>query len=213
VQTSLARVRELAADDDVAYIELGESLRPPRPAIASTAPDAPKARSFAEVRRHHYGENVLIGLIDVEGFDLAHPDFMRKGKTRFVRIWDQGGKGRPHPAARQFAYGSELTQKHLGDAIKGAKTLGFPATDIEPQSQQVEGSHGTHVAGIAAGNHGVCREAMIAGVVISLPERDRDRRSTFYDSTRLADHPDTNRGCVPRRSELDALLRRVTRLS
>ena len=31
-------------------------------------------------------------------------------------------------------------------------------------------SHGTHVASIAAGNRGVCRNAAIAGVLIDLPD-------------------------------------------
>jgi subtilisin family serine protease len=54
----------------------------------------------------------------------------------------------------------------------------------------VEGSHGTHVASIAAGNRGVCRNAQIAGVLISLPKEDEDRRLSFYDSSRLADAVD-----------------------
>jgi subtilisin family serine protease len=49
-----------------------------------------------------------------------------------------------------------------------------------------ESSHGTHVASIAAGNHGVCPNAMIAGVLIALTEDDSDRRKSFYDSTRIA---------------------------
>ena len=53
-----------------------------------------------------------------------------------------------------------------------------------------EGSHGTHVASIAAGNRGVCSEAMIAGVLISLPADDEDKRKSFYDSTRIADAVD-----------------------
>jgi subtilisin family serine protease len=47
-------------------------------------------------------------------------------------------------------------------------------------------SHGTHVASIAAGNEGVCPEAYLAGVLISLPDEDIDRRKSFYDSTRIA---------------------------
>ncbi len=47
-------------------------------------------------------------------------------------------------------------------------------------------SHATHVASTAAGNTGVCPKALIAGVLISLPEEDRTRRLSFYDSTRIA---------------------------
>ena len=49
------------------------------------------------------------------------------------------------------------------------------------------GSHATHVASIAAGNHGVCPDSDIVGVLLSLPDSDNDRRLSFYDSTRLVD--------------------------
>ncbi|TIU20642.1 MAG: hypothetical protein E5W49_11995, partial [Mesorhizobium sp.] len=38
------------------------------------------------------GKGMLIGIIDVEGFDWAHTDFLVGGKSRFVSIWDQGAK-------------------------------------------------------------------------------------------------------------------------
>ena len=37
---------------------------------------------------HKHGADVLIGVIDVQGFDFAHPDFVSDGKTRWVAIWD-----------------------------------------------------------------------------------------------------------------------------
>ena len=45
---------------------------------------------------------------------------------------------------------------------------------------------GLYVASIAAGNSGVCRKAMIAAVLISLPQEDAERRKSFYDLTRIA---------------------------
>ncbi|NNL47349.1 MAG: S8 family serine peptidase, partial [Acidimicrobiia bacterium] len=48
-------------------------------------------------------------------------------------------------------------------------------------------SHATHVASIAAGRKsGVARGFDIAGVLLSLPNSDYERRSSFYDSTRIA---------------------------
>jgi subtilisin family serine protease len=133
-------------------------------------------------------KTVLIGIIDVEGFDFSHPDFLdANGKTRFVAIWDQGGDARPSPGSMQFGYGAEFKKEHLDAAIKAAPGLGVPAHEIEKQSQMSEGSHGTHVASTAAGNRGVCRRSPIAGVLISLPEADEERRTSFYDSTRIAD--------------------------
>src|SRR5687767_2132297 len=86
----------------------------------------------------------------------------------------------------QFNYGSELRKAELDQAIAGAPGVGLPAYELEPQSEMSPGSHGTHVASIAAGNRGVARKARIAAVLISIPEADAERRLSFYDSSRLA---------------------------
>ncbi|MGH2987726.1 MAG: S8 family serine peptidase, partial [Solirubrobacterales bacterium] len=147
-------------------------------------------RRFGPARRHHYGADVLIGLIDVGGFDFAHPDFLdQDGNSRFVRIWDQGGSNRTSPSKRgtsSFDYGSELRAEELNRAIGESGSAGLPAHLLEPQSQMQPGAHATHVASIAAGNRGVCRRAQIAGVLISIPDDDAERRLSFYDSSRIA---------------------------
>ncbi len=76
-----------------------------------------------------------------------------------MRIWDQGGDTRPSPAGGS-RYGAELRQEHLDQAIASVAEAGLPATELERQSQMSDGAHGTHVASIAAGNRGVCREAL-----------------------------------------------------
>jgi subtilisin family serine protease len=189
----LHQLPSLADDPRVAYDEMGEALKPPRPVVTAGAVAAPgiAERRFGNEKQHKFGEDVLVGIIDVQGFDFAHQDFLdAHGNTRFVAIWDQGGDVRPSPKGDRFAYGAEFTKKHLDAAIKASSRLGVPAHEIETQSQMDEGSHGTHVASTAAGNRGVCRRASIAGVLIALPERDEDRRRSFYDSTRIADAVD-----------------------
>jgi subtilisin family serine protease len=194
VQTKLNELPKLATAEQVAYIEIAEALKPPAPALAELRPDAPSPalRRFGKAAKHKYGEDVLIGIVDVQGFDFAHPDFLdADGKTRFIRIWDQGGGARPSPEPTgQFSYGAEFTAEQLNAAIKASEREGLPAVDIERQSQMVEGSHATHVASTAAGNRGICRHAQIAGVLVSLPREDEDRRLSFYDSSRLADAVD-----------------------
>lgn len=184
-----------ARDPRVAYVEIGESISRPRPVLTAGAVSAPAVseRRFGKESQHRFGESVLIGIIDVGGFDFSHPDFLdENGKTRFVAIWDQGGDARPSPGPvdSQFGYGAEFKKEHLDAALKAAPGLGVPAYEIERQSQMSEGSHGTHVASTAAGNRGVCRRADIAGVLLSLPDADEDRRRSFYDSTRIADAVD-----------------------
>jgi subtilisin family serine protease len=191
-------VATLDALPSVAYVELGERLSVPQPTpgtpgTARTAA-AGDRRVRAETRHHRDGAGVLVGLIDVGGFDFAHPDFLdAKGRTRWVSIWDQGGTTRPPPSGRGGAfadldYGSEITAAHMADALAAQPKRGTSATLLEPQSSMRRGSHGTHVASIAAGNKGVARQAHLAGVLVAL-EPDGDGAS-FYDSTRLADAVD-----------------------
>jgi len=188
----LSQVALLAEAGNVTHLEVGEPLSPPAPTVDPSKVGPPdRARTdFGSATRHRFGEDVLIGIIDVQGFDFAHPDFLtRDGSTRWVAIWDQGAaSGKPPEKTRDFDvdYGRELTAKDINNALAASKQLRVPATALEPQSQMVPGSHGTHVASIAAGNSGICRRARIAGVLISLPEEDVDRRKSFYDSTRIA---------------------------
>ncbi len=149
-------------------------------------------------------DNVIIGVIDVGGFDYAHPDFLDKDKkTRFEAIWDQGGINRLSPAQsfidgqnkqlKAFAdldYGSYIDKSMMNDAIQNAQAVHVPVYAIEPQSQEHSSSHATHVASIAAGNSGICPKAMIVGVLISTQEEDERRTSTFTDSTRISDAVD-----------------------
>lgn len=187
-EVPLDRIREIAHDEEVAYVEMGDALSAPTPVVEDRAPKRPGRRTYVLANGpggHNYGKDVLIGIIDAQGFDFAHTDFRApQNRTRFFSIWDQGGNGRPAP--KPFGYGSELTADLMNAAMNDARTLGAPATLIEKQSAMVPGSHGTHVASIAAGNSGVCRNAAIVGVLVNIPKDERDRRRSLYDSTRLA---------------------------
>ena len=193
----LSELSEISARLDVRYIQLGEPLSRPVPELEMDAHKKPHSslRRVANKRAHKGGKGVLIGIIDVQGFDFSHPDFLDdNGHTRFLKIWDQGGDSRLPPFASNgrsaYTYGAEFNQKDLNIALDAFENLTddekIPATEIERQSQQAEGSHGTHVASIAAGNLGVCPQADIAAVLIDLGDEDNDRRQSFYDSTRLA---------------------------
>lgn len=134
------------------------------------------------------GSQVIIGIIDVGGYDFAHDDFIDDGKTRFLSIWDQGGTFRTPPDA--FGYGSEIGRDHMQHAIDRCRGEAdcIPPVMFEPQSQQVRASHGTHVASIAAGKHGVCPKADIAAVLIDIAQPNdpvERRRQTFSDSSRI----------------------------
>ena len=181
----VSMLEEIKDDPNVAFVQPAELLtfRLPKPrSLATAGPSAPTSRKVRKTDMHGDGGDVMIGIIDVGGFDFAHPDFLDgNGKTRFTRIWDQGGN--VHAAPSRFEYGSEITDTHMNAAIAASKRPGgLPATLLERQSQQEDGSHATHVASIAAGNSGVCSKAQIAAVLIDLPAQAsqvKERRTTL----------------------------------
>jgi subtilisin family serine protease len=186
---SLEAINSLADDPEqnTIFVEPADSLKPPRPKRGATSNAKPPKGVRPAVHRaaRTRGKGVIIGIIDVEGFDWTHPDFLVDGKSRFHSIWDQGadspaGQGTP-------SYGRIITAQAMAAAQKAAKAIRVSPHDLEPQSQMSPGSHGTHVASIAAGANGICPEAQIAAVLISLPEDEMKRRMSFYDSSRLLD--------------------------
>lgn len=183
----IEEAENLAGDPDTIFVEHAETLKNPRPVKGSATVDAPRKRGVRSDRKiHGDGAGVLIGLIDVEGFDWTHPDLLDDaGRPRFVGLWDQGAVDGTVPAG--FDYGRVISQADMARALAGARTAKVSPHDLEPQSQMIVGAHGTHVASIAAGRSGVCGKADIAAVLVSLPDSDLDRRVSFYDSTRLLD--------------------------
>lgn len=184
----VAELESLENDPRIAFIERCEPLHLDVPTSRGSSAK-PKLRKLSKSKLHGDGENVIIGIIDVGGFDFSHPDFIDdEGTTRFISIWDQGSDFRDSPIDKGFDYGTEFCRKHLNQALEDAKTTHIPATRLEPQSQQSEASHGTHVASIAAGNRGVCPKAEIAAVLIDVPQPDDEtdrRKFSFSDSSRI----------------------------
>jgi subtilisin family serine protease len=187
VEAPLSSLSAMAADPEVHSVEIAERVHfaPPLNVRIAGAADEPRERFHADGPRGKHP--VLLGIVDVGGFDFAHVDFLAEdGSPRFHAIWDQGGNSRQPPPG--FNYGSLIESKHMKRAVAHAKKKKsvLPATELEPQSLRARSSHATHVASIAAGNHGVCPDAVLVGVSLALPRVDTDRRKSFYDSTRLA---------------------------
>jgi subtilisin family serine protease len=191
----IADIVNLGPESGIASIETGEPLSLPKPVITPRGVKEPPSRVPKSIAGHaavpldRNMPAVLIGIIDVGGFDFAHPDFLTPyGTTRFVSIWDQGApKGSPlGPPPPPFTDGAEITSQRMNRALEWSRSHKVGATDLLRQSSQRPGAHGTHVASIAAGNLGVCPDAAIAGVLIALTEEDHERHASLYDSTRLA---------------------------
>ncbi len=180
---------QLKSDPSIVFVHPSDPLTLDRPEVTSV-PRKKKlvSKAIGSPKKHGRGDAVLIGIVDVGGFDFSHPDFLDdEGHTRFIAIWDQGGDFRQPPAG--FTFGSEFRKEQLDAAIAASKQAGLPpAPWIERQSQRQPGSHGTHVASIAAGASGVCPHAKIAAVLIDVPAVGDDiarRRSTFSDTSRI----------------------------
>lgn len=88
------------------------------------------------------GKGVIVAIID-SGVDFRHRDFrLTDGRTRMLGLWDQQATGTFVAPPPGFNYGRECSATMINDAIGGD----------ENACPQPVGAHGTHVAGIAAGN-------------------------------------------------------------
>jgi subtilisin family serine protease len=93
------------------------------------------------------GTGVIIGIVD-SGIDYQHGGFRTpEGQTRIRAIWDQNLNARPNetpPAG--FTYGVEYKMARINQAL----AMQNPLTKVRHQDDDI--GHGTHVAGIAAGD-------------------------------------------------------------
>jgi len=80
------------------------------------------------------GENVVVGIVDT-GLDVYHEDFRTAAGSRVKACWDQTISTGTRPAG--FTYGSEYSTSQINASQ-------YPGTD--------DLGHGTHIAGVAAGN-------------------------------------------------------------
>ncbi len=176
VRIPLDRLAELAASSDVTAIDGGGESRPSMLDRSRPAIGADRVQSGFGLNRGYTGKGVIVGVIDT-GIDEDHRDFQdASGRTRILSLWDVSDNSGTPPQG--FDHGSEYTS---ADIDAGA-------------CRQSDGNgHGTHVAGIAAGN-GASSGGIHTGIA---PEADL----IFVHGTRAADgnsgftHDDVIDGC------------------
>ena len=133
-QIPIKTLTQLGNIPEVEFIKVSE------PIIA----ELDKAREYTNVNELHsgyqlpqkfFGKNVIVGIID-KGFDYTHPTFFDSTYTelRIIRVWDQNAIGTPPTG---YTYGNEIV---------GASNI------LSKKYDKIDESHGTHVAGIAAGS-------------------------------------------------------------
>jgi subtilisin family serine protease len=107
---------------------------------------------------HFSGKGVLVAVID-SGIDYTHPDFCdANGDTRIAALWDQS-LAPAFPSAGAEPYPGLFTREQINAALHASTAAEryalCPSLDLS--------GHGTHVAGIAAGN-GAASDGLYRGV-------------------------------------------------
>ena len=149
VHLPIDRIRDVLRDDDVISVAAGNRVAPELDSVRD-------AGGVTELRSTPLGasldgRDVVVGIVDL-GFDLTMDDFRDPSDpdnaTRVVAYWDQSGgpPGNPN-APTPFGYGQEYRSVDIDAALRS----GDPHTKLGTERLGPE-AHGTHVAGIAAGN-------------------------------------------------------------
>ena len=135
---SIDQLDDLLAEDWLDIIEAPKQLFPELDLSGADVGVRPLHTVVPTVR----GTNVLVGVID-GGIDFRHDDFrLPDGTSRIRFLWDQSAAS---VAGGRVPFGREYTKADL-DASLRTNPAPIPVNHTDP------GGHGTHVAGIAAGN-------------------------------------------------------------
>jgi subtilisin family serine protease len=127
-----------------------KSAQPVRPTLAATLQEThARADLLPAAAKPKGGKGVVVGIVDFGG-DFAHGNFRNaNGSTRLEAIWHQAASGVSNSS---FGYGRVFRTADINAALKTQNPYIALGYGPEPDSLNVNGTHGTHVMDIAAGN-------------------------------------------------------------
>jgi len=160
LEAPLGAAGELARSPSLLRLDLARRMRPElnKSAPEINAPDVWDTDGGFGAR----GAGVLVAILD-SGQDLRHPDFRipdNKMRTRFKSVYNMAGgcKGIPPPGHAEGCY---YDQQQIDKFLDGNASLTY-------SDPPVLGGHGTHVAGIAAGNGRAALPGTKKGVFVGI---------------------------------------------
>lgn len=193
-------IRRVHDSDEVESVKTAETLipEPSEIAIGDVVDEGvEEGPDEADERRPRTdpatGRGAIVAVVDW-WFDLAHAAFRREdGKTRVLAFWDQRDTPGPGTRPSRYGYGRVLDRATIDTALAASNpytALAYRPWDGDPAG---EGTHGTHVAGIAAGGRrvrpvGVAPDADL--VLVHLVDRDGTERASLGNSKSLLDAVD-----------------------
>jgi subtilisin family serine protease len=193
-------IRRVHDSDEVESVKTSETLIPERRALAIgdvVTEGDDSGPTEADERRPRTdpatGRGSIVAVVDW-WFDLPHAAFRREdGKTRVPAFWDQRATPGPGTRPSRYGYGRVLDRATIDRALAAPDpytALAYRPWEGDPAG---EGTHGTHVAGIAAGGRrvrpiGVAPEADL--LLVHLVDRNGTERSSLGSSKSLLDAVD-----------------------
>jgi subtilisin family serine protease len=190
VQLPIAELDTLAAQPEVQFVEAARLLAP---LLVTSVPEtrADQLHVASPQRPGLTGKGTIVGIIDF-GLDFTLDDFVNPdGTTRIAFIWDQSlapRQGEASPAG--FTRGVEYDADAINAALKAPDPFAIVRHEPEPAS------HGTHVAGTAAGSGRSGDAAFPAGrfvgvapdaTIIYVQPDTRGNAGSFTDSVAVAE--------------------------